>query len=245
MGWFDERFQNRKERVRCQCVICHREMWFPPSKVGKYLTCSQSCAQALREKRTQELNELRKRRCVRCGCEFVPKKSQLDSGVGIYCSHACAYDVIAASTINSPEAQKRARSSWRETFRKNPGFVKRGADNPMWNGGMEARRERIRIAVKEYKKSNPEKVRIWNANRRAKTGRAPTNVIRQLMKSQRGKCAVCLKTVNNDYHIDHILPLSLGGTGDASNLQILCPPCNLRKAAKHPVEFRQEIWQLC
>lgn len=31
-----------------------------------------------------------------------------------------------------------------------------------------------------------------------------------------------------------------GGANDKSNIQLLCPHCNLSKGAKHPVDFMQE-----
>jgi hypothetical protein len=40
-----------------------------------------------------------------------------------------------------------------------------------------------------------------------------------------------------DLQIDHILPVSRGGTSDLVNLQILCKPCNKRKGNKLPGEY--------
>jgi hypothetical protein len=41
----------------------------------------------------------------------------------------------------------------------------------------------------------------------------------------------------DDLQIDHILPVSLGGTSDMLNLQILCKSCNTRKGNKLPGEY--------
>lgn len=34
-------------------------------------------------------------------------------------------------------------------------------------------------------------------------------------------------------------PLARGGTNQRTNLQLLCPPCNLSKSAKDPIDFMQ------
>ena len=34
-------------------------------------------------------------------------------------------------------------------------------------------------------------------------------------------------------------PLALGGSNDKANLQLLCPTCNAKKSAKHPIDFMQ------
>ena len=52
--------------------------------------------------------------------------------------------------------------------------------------------------------------------------------------SQGGHCAICGTFVDCDesYHIDHMKAWSKGGATELYNLQLLCPPCNLRKGAR-------------
>lgn len=60
-----------------------------------------------------------------------------------------------------------------------------------------------------------------------------------LFKLQRGKCACCAKPLGNNYHLDHKMPLSLGGSNSDDNMQLLRAICNMQKGSKHPVEFMQ------
>lgn len=57
-----------------------------------------------------------------------------------------------------------------------------------------------------------------------------------LRARERGKCANCnkdlIQELEDDVHIDHIIPLSKGGCNDLVNLQILCKNCNLKKSNK-------------
>ena len=39
---------------------------------------------------------------------------------------------------------------------------------------------------------------------------------------------------HGNYHLDHIMPLALGGTNDYWNAQFLCAECNLGKSAENP-----------
>lgn len=52
------------------------------------------------------------------------------------------------------------------------------------------------------------------------------------MKFYDGHCAYCDKSVMGSYHIDHILPISAGGTSKFENLAIACPKCNLHASNK-------------
>ena len=62
----------------------------------------------------------------------------------------------------------------------------------------------------------------------------------RLFQLQKGKCACCKKPLGSNYHMDHIMPLALGGTNTNDNIQLLRARCNLQKQAKHPVDFMQQ-----
>lgn len=82
-----------------------------------------------------------------------------------------------------------------------------------------------------------------NAERRARKlnadGFFTKKDVMDLLSKQRHKCANCKKCVKRSYHVDHIYPLSKGGSNWPENLQILCPRCNRSKHAKDPIEWAQ------
>ncbi|MGO9838526.1 MAG: HNH endonuclease [Polyangiaceae bacterium] len=66
----------------------------------------------------------------------------------------------------------------------------------------------------------------------------PARLRRALVFRDKGHCAICLNDISGlvsigeeGYHVDHIVPLDLGGTNDPTNLQLLCAACNLVKGA--------------
>ena len=54
-----------------------------------------------------------------------------------------------------------------------------------------------------------------------------------------GKCVCCGHPLSDNYHLDHIVPIALGGANEDWNIQLLRGECNLQKHAKHPVNFMQ------
>jgi 5-methylcytosine-specific restriction endonuclease McrA len=105
--------------------------------------------------------------------------------------------------------------------------------------------DKARELRRRWAEKNKEKCRASWANRDARRKRAEgkhtTADIQRILKAQKCKCAVCRKSVRNEYHIDHIQPLSRGGTNWPRNLQILCPQCNHSKGPKNPETFMRQL----
>lgn len=104
--------------------------------------------------------------------------------------------------------------------------------------------ERAKSISATWAKENPEKNRIKSHNRRARLrvngGELSSDIYQRLMQLQRGKCACgCKQPLGADYHLDHIMPVALGGTNEDANTQLLRGVCNRQKSAKHPVAFMQ------
>jgi 5-methylcytosine-specific restriction endonuclease McrA len=101
-------------------------------------------------------------------------------------------------------------------------------------------REENRKRSSDWAKNNPDKNRDKAERRRARkagaSGSYTTADIEAIRVAQGNRCYLCGKTLKK-YHIDHFIPLALGGSNDPGNLRLACPSCNLRKHAKHPFEL--------
>jgi len=105
--------------------------------------------------------------------------------------------------------------------------------------------ERILETKRKYRAKNKDKKRIYRQNRRCRESggknKLPSSLIEKLISLQKGRCACgCNELLANDFHVDHIMPLALGGLNVPTNIQLLKKRCNLRKSFKHPVVFMQE-----
>lgn len=224
------------------CLCCGKDFTIPQCRDWREKCCSSECKVQHRKNKTAQLKAERTRQCAHCGSDFVVKKSQLDAGSGKHCSHRCATDAGAHAVLFTPEVMRKSADGYRKAWAEGRIKARVGPDNPRWNGGRDL--ERHREKVREYKRQNPDRVKAWAANRKKGGAKLPGAYVKQLLSAQRGKCAACAKRLGRLFHLDHILPIALGGTGERTNFQILCATCNLKKAAKHPVDFMRGMGRL-
>ena len=81
------------------------------------------------------------------------------------------------------------------------------------------------------------KAAIRRSRKLASPGKISKDIVQKLLIQQNGLCACCGVKLNGQYHLDHILPLSLGGANSDENVQLLLPICNLQKHNSHPKVF--------
>jgi 5-methylcytosine-specific restriction endonuclease McrA len=145
-------------------------------------------------------------------------------------------DYKAPVSSHRAEKQKAYVENNKEFYRK---YQKEWAEN---------NKEKIAQYAKKYAEKNKEKMlakwRINKSNRKARKigvgGKLSAGIKQKLWQIQKGKCACCNQKLTSDAHVDHIMPLALGGKNVDSNTQLLLPKCNMRKNAKHPIDYMRQ-----
>lgn len=152
----------------------------------------------------------------------------------------------------------------REWRRKNPGY--HSEYNARWRErnpeacrayALEYRMknpEFVKATYERWAANNPDYARKWVAanreraretvrRRRARVRNAPTfdvseRDIKRMLARHGGKCAYCSISLADGYHVDHVLPVSLGGSNSIGNLAPACATCNVSKSNYFLSEWR-------
>lgn len=74
--------------------------------------------------------------------------------------------------------------------------------------------------------------RLLSGTKRSK-GVVAKRVVQTLLAIQGPNCAYCLGAFSDTgYHVEHVIPVSVGGTNLLNNLCLACPRCNKLAGAK-------------
>lgn len=243
-GHIDERWVRSRA-----CVSCSREKgreeegramrraWrrANPDKIRSY-------NQARRDKDPEAYREMHKRKRERHGAKYAAYK--------------------AAYTEANRERIRKADAEYR---RNNAEKVK--AATKKWLSANPHKQEEYTRRFRERRHANPEHAKMvarlfyakdieksrMNGRKAASKRRAlkassqgsfTASDIQDILGMQRNKCAICRSSLKPGFHIDHIEPLSRGGSNSRRNIQLLCQHCNLTKHAKDPIDHMQSLGRL-
>jgi len=103
--------------------------------------------------------------------------------------------------------------------------------------------DKIRAYKRKWYRNNPDKVKAAKFRRRARKAAVPSNFTSddwlEILDKQDYKCKYCGKDFSDELppEIDHVYPLSKGGSHTTSNIVAACKPCNVSKGNKLPEQL--------
>lgn len=177
------------------------------------------------------------KRCSGCGAlkprtEFS-RRLRAHDGLYEYCKPCCSKRG-RVRRLAKPEEKSRQDKAYREKNKERLAAQKHQQylDDPeraksRAKAWVEANRQRVSVHKKNYK-----------ARKRSAEGRYTVEDIALIRRSQRDRCLYCNCMLGGDEHIDHLIPLSRGGTNWPENLALSCGYCNMSKRDKTPDEYR-------
>lgn len=104
--------------------------------------------------------------------------------------------------------------------------------------------ERCKQYAKQYRKDNKKEMRADKTRRNAERRAMKLNQTPKTTINEKKKVALYYnisRYMGENFHVDHIIPLSKGGLHHSNNLQILRASLNMEKSNKYPLTAEEEI----
>lgn len=210
------------------CDICgttYAPMYWGPKRKSR--TCSRACMALLNraESSAAVSSERAKARagrtCAVCGTVFDPGRSDNN-----HCTLACRRAANAAyqAALRVPKRYMVECAECGETFE--------ACVSTAYLCGQRCRRNR-------HFRLNPGAKRQAEARRAGwrSTGRITARDWERTLRRYASRCAYC--GASGKMTMDHVVPLSRGGTHTIGNVLPVCGPCNFRKGTRCITEWRQ------
>lgn len=159
----------------------------------------------------------------------------------------CHAKIVSDWKKKNKEKDKEHQKKWRDSNKE-----KKNLGTRIWQSlNLDKRREaskryyqsnkeKVHKANKSYLERNPEVINAIKNNRRAREknaeGRISAKTWKEILNKYGNKCLCCGRT-DVKLTVDHIVPLSKGGTNNSDNLQPLCISCNSSKHTK-TIDYR-------
>lgn len=102
----------------------------------------------------------------------------------------------------------------------------------------------VGVRYKRNLERNAERRREWKVKNGSRKSHRRKHKVDFLKDKQKGRCAVCKEKLGEIFHVDHRLARANGGGNEVTNLQLLCPKCNLKKSDRDEVEFMRGLGYL-
>jgi len=168
------------------------------------------------------------RPCKRCG-----GTERYKDGHCVNCRRADSLDFDRAN----PEKANQRKRTW---VSKNPDYKPPKHNRNPENNRERAKRwaknnpDRVRENARKWRLNNPDKERVKQQRRRSRINNADGDHTaeewRGVINKQNRQCLAC--GGKEKLTVDHIVPLSMGGTNNIANIQGLCLSCNSKKGTK-------------